>query len=54
MGCLKRLLERCRYKFIQLTNKKIARVVFGIFLLTLHDVWNEVEHGSSNSDIHNG
>lgn len=30
----------CYYKLIQLTNKKIATLIFGIFFITLHDVWN--------------
>lgn len=29
----------CYYKMIQLTNKRIATLVFGIFFITLHDVW---------------
>lgn len=30
----------CYYKLIQLTNKKIATLVFGLLFISLHDVWN--------------
>jgi len=33
------IIGYCFYKMIQLTNKSIATLVFGLFFISLHDVW---------------